>query len=118
MTCQLRHSHVTSGQGMQARSLALTTPTCSCKPVAPPTSHCAFCVLPHRRPRYLIAAGDPLQLPPVIASPSALTVTPPQPRGGGAAASTADAGGGLLRTLFVRLSQLGHTPHLLRWQYR
>lgn len=70
---------------------------------------------PPRVRRYLIAAGDPLQLPPVIASPSALTAKP-EARQSGAAAPA--AGGGLLRTLFVRLSELGHTPHLLRWQYR
>ncbi len=60
-------------------------------------------------PRYLFAAGDPLQLPPVIASPG--PVTPPP----GAAPGAAH---GLLRPLFVRLAALGHTPHLLRRQYR
>ena len=53
--------------------------------------------------KWLIAAGDPKQLPPVIASPALLTPASSQ---------------GLLRPLFVRLSSLGATPHLLRRQYR
>jgi hypothetical protein len=76
---------------------------------------------------YLIAAGDPCQLPPVLASPTG--VTP--------AAAAAQAPGinpaagqlqqrqqpgsvayGLLRPLFVRLTHLGHEPHLLTHQYR
>lgn len=74
--------------------------------------------------RYLIAAGDPLQLPPVIANPSALTATQPAAAAAATAGGAAGGGGGgaaaagLIRPLFVRLTQLGHTPHLLRWQYR
>eukprot|EP00873_Tetraselmis_striata_P003485 jgi/Tetstr1/423749/TSEL_014381.t2 len=52
--------------------------------------------------RYLVAAGDPCQLPPVIASPAAT------PRGSH----------GLARPLFVRLQALGRKSHLLRRQYR
>lgn len=51
---------------------------------------------------YIIAAGDPCQLPPVITSPE-----------------NVDGGGqGLLRPLFVRLASLGCQPYLLRTQYR
>jgi hypothetical protein len=53
--------------------------------------------------KFLVAAGDPKQLPPVIANPPLLS--PPSKFG-------------LLRPLFVRLSDLGATPHLLRQQYR
>jgi len=53
--------------------------------------------------KYLVAAGDPKQLPPVIANPP--LISPPSKSG-------------LLRPLFVRLSDLGATPHLLRQQYR
>jgi hypothetical protein len=53
--------------------------------------------------KYLVCAGDPRQLPPVIAAPPLLS-TPSKP--------------GLLRPLFVRLSDLGATPHFLRQQYR
>jgi len=56
--------------------------------------------------KYLICAGDPCQLPPVIASPSSLS----GPFGTGVAS--------LLRPLFVRLTHCGHQPHLLRKQYR
>jgi hypothetical protein len=79
---------------------------------------CAFSV------SFLIAAGDPCQLPPVLATPTGVTAT----------AATAVAGGsssrpvqqqqqqglvyGLLRPLFVRLTHLGHKEHLLTHQYR
>ncbi|KAG7669212.1 hypothetical protein Ndes2526B_g05511 [Nannochloris sp. 'desiccata'] len=53
--------------------------------------------------KFLVAAGDPKQLPPVIANPP--LISPPSEFG-------------LLRPLFVRLSDLGATPHLLRQQYR
>jgi AAA domain/Protein of unknown function (DUF2439) len=53
--------------------------------------------------KFLIAAGDPKQLPPVIANPP--LISPPSKSG-------------LLRPLFVRLSDVGATPHLLRQQYR
>jgi superfamily I DNA and/or RNA helicase len=63
--------------------------------------------------RFLIAAGDPCQLPPVLCSPAHIT------------AGAAGRGGpgqqqlyGLLRPLYVRLTQLGHQPHLLTHQYR
>ena len=56
-----------------------------------------------------MAAGDPLQLPPVIAAPAQVTPAPGQPPA---------SAHGLLRPLFVRLAALGHTPHLLRRQYR
>jgi superfamily I DNA and/or RNA helicase len=67
------------------------------------------------RARYLIAAGDPLQLPPVVASPPQVTAG-----GAGAGGTGADGAGahGLLRPLFVRLASLGAAPHLLRRQYR
>lgn len=88
--------------------------------------------------RFVIAAGDPCQLPPVLASPAAVTLMPGRPA---AAAAAATAGGnshmpgpslgtaiaaqqqqsaiyGLLRPLFVRLTHLGHVPHLLTHQYR
>jgi len=49
---------------------------------------------------FLIAAGDPCQLPPVVASPAAGSLH------------------GLVRPLFVRLQALGHRIHFLRRQYR
>lgn len=51
-------------------------------------------------------AGDPMQLPPLIASPAQ-----PQQRGGAPAH-------GLLRPLFARLMAAGHAVHMLRRQYR
>lgn len=70
--------------------------------------------------RYLVAAGDPHQLPPVIASPAQLAAQPSaaQAVAGGSAAASGLPADGLLRPLFVRLSQLGHEKHLLRLQYR
>jgi hypothetical protein len=85
--------------------------------------------------RYLIAAGDPLQLPPVVASPVEVTPSAPsavpagvatpgmEPHPGQVCTDAGGAGGlpppqGLVRPLFVRLAALGHTPHLLRQQYR
>ena len=69
--------------------------------------------------RFLMAAGDPCQLPPVIASPA--QVTPPG-LSGSLPSGTAPGGRpslhGLLRPLFVRLVQLGHQPYVLRKQYR
>jgi superfamily I DNA and/or RNA helicase len=74
------------------------------------------------RCRYVIAAGDPLQLPPVIAHPAHLTAAAGAAAAAAAAAVRAGHGGGaaggLLRPLFVRLTDLGHSPNLLRWQYR
>ncbi|KAG2493974.1 hypothetical protein HYH03_007901 [Edaphochlamys debaryana] len=86
-----------------------------------------LCLVPllRARARFLVAAGDPLQLPPVIASPATLTPAPGSSATGGVAGGpggAGPAGGGhldsLLRPLFVRLSQLGHDPHLLSFQYR
>lgn len=51
---------------------------------------------------YLIAAGDPLQLPPVVAAPAEVTA----------------GGASLVRPLFVRLTGAGVRSHLLRRQYR
>lgn len=51
--------------------------------------------------KYVIAAGDPNQLPPVVCSPEHVR-----------------EGYSVARPLFVRLTDLGHTPHLLRTQYR
>ena len=71
------------------------------------------------RCRYVIAAGDPLQLPPVIAHPAHLTAAAGlAAAGAGHGGGRRDAAGGLLRPLFVRLTDLGHSPNLLRWQYR
>lgn len=53
--------------------------------------------------KYLIAAGDPNQLPPVVCSPEHIN---------GDRVST------LVRPMFVRLVGLGHEPHLLKTQYR
>jgi superfamily I DNA and/or RNA helicase len=58
--------------------------------------------LARARARFLLAAGDPLQLPPVVADP-------PAPAGGAP---------GLARPLFVRLAARGAAPALLRRQYR
>ena len=82
--------------------------------------------------RYLVAAGDPQQLPPVIASPTHVGNVSSGSGGGSAVQSvSAVAAGagkgrpsgrqpkhGLLRPLFVRLAALGRAPHLLRRQYR
>ena len=59
------------------------------------------------RSRYLVAAGDPCQLPPLVASPSAVEQKPGQP-----------ARFGLARPLFARLVAMGYPSHLLRNQYR
>lgn len=78
--------------------------------------------------RFLIAAGDPLQLPPMIASPAHVTpaaaagVAPPQrmhalQQQPLQQQQNAQAHG-LLRPLFVRLTALGLPPFLLRRQYR
>lgn len=60
--------------------------------------------------KYLLACGDPCQLPPVLVSPSQLTSVnsslPP------------DSFCGLARPMFVRMRQLGHPSVLLRTQYR
>lgn len=52
--------------------------------------------------RYLIAAGDPCQLPAVVSLPS----------------ETKSMGCGIARSLFCRLRKLGHKSFLLRKQYR
>lgn len=72
--------------------------------------------------RFLIAAGDPCQLPPVLTSPTGVTAA------ASAACSDSIRGSGrqqqqgllygLLRPLFVRLTHLGHKEHLLTHQYR
>eukprot|EP00198_Chlamydomonas_reinhardtii_P000886 XP_001690221.1 RNA helicase [Chlamydomonas reinhardtii] len=97
-----------------------------------------LCLVPllRAKARFLVAAGDPQQLPPVIASPANLTAPAPQHQPGPAsglqwgpgAVGAAGAGSqrghpgaatdSLLRPLFVRLCQLGHAPHLLSYQYR
>ena len=68
--------------------------------------------------RFLVAAGDPCQLPPVVASPSEISAQHP----GTAAPADKPAGQalghGLARPLFERLVSMGHTAHLLRRQYR
>lgn len=56
--------------------------------------------------KFVIMAGDPCQLGPVIASPATLSV-----KGGPGEAS-------LCRPMFVRLVEAGHAPYLLRAQYR
>lgn len=64
--------------------------------------------------RFLVAAGDPRQLPPLVAAPAL-------PAGGAAATAGDDAGTGpqgLSRPLFVRLAALGASLHLLLRQYR
>lgn len=61
--------------------------------------------------RFLLAAGDPLQLPPVVAAPPHVTAASGAPSGQGLPH-------GLLRPLFVRLAALGVPPYLLRRQYR
>ena len=71
--------------------------------------------------RFLIAAGDPLQLPPVVASPAHVTAAPSGPgRVPPALPGQGQQGQlhGLLRPLFLRLAALGLPPFLLRRQYR
>ena len=77
-------------------------------------------------------AGDPCQLPPVVASPASVTPRPSASPSAGAAATgpQGNAGAaanslskgpslqGLARPLLVRLVQMGHCAHLLRTQYR
>ena len=77
-------------------------------------------------------AGDPCQLPPVVASPASITPRPSAsplvgaaatgPQGiAGAAANSLSKGPsfqGLARPLLVRLVQMGYHAHLLRTQYR
>ena len=79
------------------RVLCLTL-TCPCKPSALLILVC--------RCRFAVLAGDPMQLPPLIANPAQ-----PQQRGGMPVH-------GLLRPLFARLMAAGHPVHLLRRQYR
>lgn len=65
--------------------------------------------------RFLIAAGDPLQLPPVVAHPAALS----EPSGpAGLDSSSPNLGKSLARPLFERLADAGVPAHLLRTQYR
>lgn len=71
--------------------------------------------------RFLIAAGDPLQLPPVVASPAHVTAAAAGPGGGPKVPPGQGQQSqlhGLLRPLFVRLAALGLPPFLLRLQYR
>jgi len=83
-------------------------------------------------------AGDPCQLPPVVASPASVTPRPSASAVAGAAATGPTQGlglqgsaglassslskglslHGLARPLLVRLVQMGHHAHLLRTQYR
>ncbi|KAG2430776.1 hypothetical protein HYH02_013615 [Chlamydomonas schloesseri] len=82
-----------------------------------------LCLVPllRARARFLVAAGDPQQLPPVIASPASLTAPhhqPNHPAHHHQARQRQAHADSLLRPLFVRLSQLGHVPHLLSYQYR
>lgn len=65
--------------------------------------------------RFLVAAGDPCQLPPLIASPRALSSTACVGSGSG---SSGSSGSGLGRSLFERLVAAGLPAHLLRRQYR
>ena len=51
--------------------------------------------------KYLILAGDPAQLPPVVTEPSKV-----------------QGGYSISRPLFVRLTTMGHEPYLLKTQYR
>ncbi|GAX81726.1 hypothetical protein CEUSTIGMA_g9154.t1 [Chlamydomonas eustigma] len=90
---------------------------------------------------FLVAAGDPCQLPPVIASPAHLSaaaaanVTPftlacdqnkchkgygseHQQQSVGSSSSVPPHFDTLARPLFMRLSQLGFPVHLLKYQYR
>jgi len=64
-----------------------------------------------------VLAGDPCQLPPVIATPALVAdpVTPSQHAPSGARLPRPQ---GLLRPMFVRLADLGHQTHLLHTQYR
>lgn len=61
--------------------------------------------------RYLIAAGDPCQLPPVVAAPAQVKA-PNLASGEGVRLF------GIARPLFERLVAMGHKRHLLRCQYR
>lgn len=56
--------------------------------------------------RFAILAGDPMQLPPLIANPSQTQQRPGAPTHG------------LPRPLFTRLMAAGHAVHMLRRQYR
>lgn len=67
--------------------------------------------------KYLVAAGDPLQLPPVIAHPSTVVTSSP-PRDPANNNNNNVNNHGLVRPLFVRLAALGNEPYLLRRQYR
>lgn len=96
--------------GTAGRQAAAGVPPLVCAVLNPTQSLIGLRLL--RTPcRFLIAAGDPLQLPPVVASPAHVTAgpgqVPPQQRPHG-----------LLRPLFVRLAELGLPPFLLRRQYR
>ena len=64
-----------------------------------------LCLAPIMRSKckYVIIAGDPNQLPPVVCSPEKVQGV---------------SNHGLSRPLFVRLTDLGHVPHLLKAQYR
>ena len=68
-----------------------------------------------------MVAGDPCQLPPIIAHPAQVTPLPAAPAGPscrGQEASLQVAVHGLARPLFVRLVALGHASVLLKRQYR
>jgi superfamily I DNA and/or RNA helicase len=60
-----------------------------------------------------VAAGDPCQLPPLVASPQAVSGSR-----SGTGSSMAGADSGLGRSLFERLVAAGLPTHLLRRQYR
>ena len=105
----------------------------------PPKALCKLhlhqCVPQSYGRRFIIMAGDPCQLPPVVASPASVTLHPSSsaaavcgPAQGaamqgssGPAAQSPSRGPslqGLARPLLVRLVQMGHRAHLLRTQYR
>lgn len=60
-----------------------------------------------------MAAGDPCQLPPLVASPQGVSGSR-----SGTVSSVADGNSGLGRSLFERLVAAGLPTHLLRRQYR
>lgn len=71
------------------------------------------------RAKAVILAGDPLQLGPVLTAPSQVSMMGEgSPAGQPAGQTSFTQCQGLMRSLFVRLQDLGHPCHLLRRQYR